>query len=67
MKKGMENWWNDIDTGQSKYMEKDLFQCHFVHHKYHTNWPGDEPRPPREDVGDSPLEPWHGLETRKLT
>jgi len=25
----MENWWNDIDRGKEKYLEKYLSQCHF--------------------------------------
>jgi hypothetical protein len=28
-----EPWWNDIDTGKPKNLEKNLSQCHFVHHK----------------------------------
>jgi hypothetical protein len=28
----MEDWWNDTDTEQEKYSEKNLPQCYFVHH-----------------------------------
>jgi len=31
---------------------KNLTQCHFVHHKYQTDWPGIEPGSPRREAGD---------------
>jgi hypothetical protein len=31
----MAHWWNDADSGSSKYWEKNLSQCHFVHYKFH--------------------------------
>ena len=33
----MEHRWNETDGGKSKYSEKNLFQCHFVHHKSHMD------------------------------
>jgi hypothetical protein len=33
----MEHRWNEIDKGKPKYSEKNLSQCHFVHHKYHMD------------------------------
>jgi len=32
-KMNTEQWWNDTDRGKLKYFEKNLFQCHFIHHK----------------------------------
>jgi hypothetical protein len=29
----MERLWNYNDKGKGKYCERNLFQCHFVHHK----------------------------------
>jgi hypothetical protein len=47
MKMSMEHWWNDIERGEAKYLEKKVFQCHFVHHKPDVDWPGIELGPPR--------------------
>jgi hypothetical protein len=35
--------WNDTDRGKSKNAEKNLSQCHFVHHKSKTDRPEHEP------------------------
>ena len=32
----MESRWNDNEKGKLTYSEKNLSQCQFVHHKYHT-------------------------------
>jgi hypothetical protein len=37
----MEHKWNDKDR-KIKYLEKNLSQCHFGHHKTHMDWPGIE-------------------------
>jgi len=43
-----EHWWNDTDRGKQKYSEKkNLFHCHPVHHKTHTNGPQTEFMSPR--------------------
>jgi len=37
----MEQWWNDTDRGKLKYWEKNLYQCHFSHHK--SQWTESQP------------------------
>jgi len=49
---GMEHRCVDTDRGKPKYLEKNLFQCHFFHQKSHTNWPGIEAVSPRWEVAD---------------
>jgi len=42
----MEHWWNNTDRGKRKYWEKNLSQCHFVHHAPHMDCPGTKPVAP---------------------
>jgi hypothetical protein len=32
-------WWKSIDRGRPNYLEKILYQCHFVHHKSYMDCP----------------------------
>jgi hypothetical protein len=43
----MEHRWNETDRGKPKYSEKNLSQCHSVHHKSHMDWHGIETGPPQ--------------------
>jgi hypothetical protein len=43
----MEHRWNEIDRGKPKYSERNMSQCHFIHHKSHMDRHGMEPGPPR--------------------
>ena len=36
-----------ISKGKPKYFEQNIFQCHCVRQKFHTNWSGIERGPPR--------------------
>ena len=57
-----------ILTGEKRStQEKSVSQCHFVHHKSHTNWPEIETGPRRWQAGDWQSEPlnsiWHTRDT----
>jgi hypothetical protein len=38
------------------YSDKILFQYHFIHHKFHTNWPGIETRRPEGFTGEGGID-----------
>ena len=40
IKVSMEHWWNGIDKGKRKDPERNLSQCHIVHHKSRMGWRG---------------------------
>jgi hypothetical protein len=48
----MEPWRNDNDRVKTKNAEKNLSQCHFVNHKFHTDWPRCNPGPLWWETGD---------------
>ena len=33
MQMSVEHWWNDTCRGKRKYWERNVSQCHFMHHK----------------------------------
>lgn len=35
VKMSMTHWFNDTDTGKLNYLEKNVYQCHSVHHNPH--------------------------------
>jgi hypothetical protein len=47
----MEQWWNNSGMGKLEYWERNLFQCHFAHHKSHMDRPTTEPEPLWEKDG----------------
>jgi len=48
--------WNNTERESSKYSEKNLFLCSFVHHTYHLAWRGLEPRSPACGAGGKYVE-----------
>ena len=61
--RSVERLWSDTDrgtevlTGEQKYWQKNLSQCHFVHHIFHTEWSGIEPTPTWWEAGAKPPQP----------
>jgi hypothetical protein len=42
----MEHWWNDTDMEKPTYSKENMSKCHFLHHKYHMDWPEIKTRCP---------------------
>jgi hypothetical protein len=55
-----EHIWDDTEEGNLKYFDRNQSQCHFVHHKSHTVWPGIKPGPLQMKVGNRLPEKFHG-------
>jgi hypothetical protein len=51
----MEPLWDNTDRRGSNYLERNLSQCHFFHHKSHMDRTGDEHVRPQGEAGDYPL------------
>jgi len=47
------------DRRKPKYSDRNLSQCHPVHHKSHLDWSGIEHRPPQRQTSNELPEPWH--------
>jgi len=52
MKVSMQHSKNNSKGRQLKYWQENLSQRYFVHQKSHTQWPGTEAGPPRQETGD---------------
>lgn len=48
----MQHWWNHTSRRRPKCWQINLSQCHFIHHKTRTDWPGSEPAPLQWQAGD---------------
>jgi hypothetical protein len=54
-KKSMEHLCNDTGKGKREYMEKNVSQCHFVHHKPTYTGPESNPCLPAETPATNSL------------
>jgi hypothetical protein len=52
----MKQWLNLGDREKSKYSDRKLSQCHFMHHKSQMYWSGIESRSPRRETDNYPPE-----------
>ena len=43
----MERWWNHMDGGKPKYLEKMLVPGISIGHRSHLDWTGMKPGPPQ--------------------
>jgi len=46
----MTHWWKDTDRGKPKYWERNPAHCHFVHHKFNTDWRWETTEEPPEGL-----------------
>lgn len=60
----MEHLWNKTDSGKQKSLEKNLYRCYCVLHKFNMVWPGSEAAPPHWEMVAQPTDVvFHGLFT----
>ena len=62
-----EHWWDDTDRGKLKFWDINRSQCHFVHHKSHTDCTDNELGPPHSRSSQNHgmgLQEWPSYERR---
>jgi len=62
---GMEQWWNDSDSGKQRYWERNLSPCHVVYHKSPMERPGLEFALRHKKLATNPLS--HGTAQQNVS
>jgi len=53
----MGHFWDGTSSGNPKHLDKNVYQCHIIHHKSHMDWAGIWPESPQWDGEDQPHKP----------